>query len=194
MQSPINIDTFAIFPSIKYEQLELNFKNQAMKIENNGHTIELGIAGESILMNRKFALNQMHFHAPSEHTIDGLYSDLEAHFVHTGADGRLAVVGVLFNVGKENLAFETILDHIPEGSSGAGFKINIDDLLPEDKAYYHYIGSLTTPPLTENVEWYVLEEKLEISQEQLIRFQKYYINNNRKTQPVNGRPINYINN
>ncbi len=193
MQSPINIDTKILEPSHTYHELDFNFDSHVHHVSDTGHSIELALTGKSHFMNREFSLLQLHFHAPSEHTVDGKYSDLEAHFVHTGEDGRLAVMGILFNVGEENTAFEILLDEIEDSDLENGFEIALASFLPEDLAYYHYIGSLTTPPLAENVEWYILEEQLEISQEQLNRFHKFYEDNNRDIQDLNDRIITYIN-
>ncbi|ONI46444.1 hypothetical protein AN641_00090 [Candidatus Epulonipiscioides gigas] len=193
MQSPIDINQDIITFSHTYDEPELNFENKVLKVSDTGHSIELDVDGEALLMNRIFSLDQIHFHSPSEHTINGVYSDVEAHFVHKSEDGRLAVIGVLFNVGEENSAFETMLDEIEDEDLTNGFEMQVSELLPEDLAFYHYIGSLTTPPLSENVEWYVLSEQLEISQEQLDRFNEYYIGNSHDTQDLNNRPVKYIN-
>ncbi|WP_305768065.1 carbonic anhydrase family protein [Candidatus Epulonipiscium viviparus] len=192
MQSPIDIDTSIVELSNTYHDPIFNFDTTVQKVADTGHSIELDLDGESILMNREFDLMQIHFHAPSEHTVDGQYSDLEAHFVHAGEDGRLAVVGVLFNLGEENVAFEELLDEVEDEDLENGFEIAIDTFLPDDLSAYHYIGSLTTPPLAENVEWYILAEQLEISEEQLNRFNKFYKDNNRDIQDLNDRVIKYI--
>ncbi|MBD7939662.1 carbonic anhydrase family protein [Cytobacillus sp. Sa5YUA1] len=192
MQSPINITT-ADVEDFDGEELELNYESIGTSVEDNGHSIQVGLSGEAEINNRLFTLKQCHFHAESEHTIDGTYFPIEAHFVHAAQDGRLAVIGVMLTEGQENKAFQQILDAAKENAEGKENvtidSFDVQQLLPSNLDYYHYLGSLTTPPLTENVEWYVLTESVEISKEQIEEFNKYYDDNNRDIQDLNGRKV-----
>lgn len=192
-QSPINIVSNSTEPMEDTGALELNYNNSFVSIEDNGHTIEVKDQdGIATINGRQFLLAQFHFHAPSEHTVDGKRYEMELHLVNKSSSGRLAVLGVFFTIGSENNAFQTILDQIKAGEKvvlPSTTTINIQQLLPQEKGYYHYLGSLTTAPYTENVEWYVLRQPIEISQDQLKVFQKYYSDNYREVQPLYDRVI-----
>ncbi len=192
MQSPINIETSKVEDYLG-DGLELNYDPIGTYVENNGHSIQVGLRGTAEIDDRDFTVTQLHFHAPSEHTLDGKHFPLEGHFVHQAQDGRIAVIGVMYTTGKENAAFQDILDAAKASTKGSK-DVKIDELkvtrlLPKSRSYYHYLGSLTTPPLTENVEWYVLTESVPISKEQLKEFQRYYDHNNRDIQELNDRKV-----
>ncbi|OOB79244.1 MAG: hypothetical protein ATN33_02650 [Epulopiscium sp. Nele67-Bin001] len=192
MQSPIDITTYDAITNNSPTQLLLNYSTTVDDILDTGHAVQVALTGTATLMNREFELLQLHFHSPSEHTIDGEYFDFEAHFVHQAQNGRLAVVGVLFKVGEENVELGEILSRFSNDElSNSDFELNLLNLFPDDQSYYHYTGSLTTPPLTENVEWYVLENSLELSQQQLDEFKLYYDHNSRDIQGLYGRVILY---
>ncbi len=153
-----------------------------------GHGIEIGLKGQAIIDNRLFSLQQFHIHAPSEHLLNDYRFDGEIHFVHQAEDGRMAVIAVFLKAGKTSETFSQILDNVNQDQN---FACNLNDLIPKNKAYYHYLGSLTTPPLTENVEWYILAHPVQLSSKQLAEFHKLYPYNNRQLQPLNGRPVLY---
>lgn len=188
MQSPIAI-TSKTADSIDYPaSLELYYDLNANYVRDTGQGLEVGLTGTAIIANRPFRLQQFHIHAPSEHTLDGESYDGEIHFVHEAADGRLAVIGVFLQLGAPSETFANILSRINDESV---FSCEVTDLLPTNRSYYHYIGSLTTPPLSENVDWYVLEQPMTISAEQLAEFHVHYDHNNRHLQPLNGRHVLY---
>jgi len=160
------------------------------KVVDNGHAVQVDSdSTEAMIRGRHFRLAQFHFHAASEHTIDGKHFPLEGHFVFKAQDGRLAVIGVMFDHGEPNAAAQTVLDDLKPGVAAAQHSIDIGALLPKQRGYYHYLGSLTTPPLSENVEWYVMPSPVSMSQAQLDAFLARYPRNNRKIQPLNGRPV-----
>ena len=170
------------------------YADGAAEVVNNGHTIQINLAdaGKVTLEGVDFKLVQFHFHTPSEEKIRGKNYPLVAHLVHKSADGNLAVVAVLFKQGKENTAMKAIFEGLPteEGKAlklAAGF--NPADMLPADRGYYKYAGSLTTPPCSQGVRWQVLKQPAELSKAQIKAFQKLYKMNARPTQPLNGRMI-----
>ena len=116
-----------------------------------------------------------------------------AHIVHKDSDGHLAVVAVLLKDGAENRFLKSFWDQLPQSAGPeqafANIKVNIADLLPDAKGYYTFMGSLTTPPCTEQVRWFVLKSPVELSEAQIAAFTKLYPNNARPTQPTNGRKI-----
>ena len=192
MQSPINIETGAAEAMIADGSLTLDYADEIIDVIDNGHSIEMEDDGQATIAGRSFELKQFHLHSPSEHTVDGESFPIELHFVHKAQDGRLAVIAVFFKEGATNAAFQAILDDVKanEGSDVAsGLSLNVAELLPTNKSYYHYLGSLTTPPLTENVEWYVMANPVEVSAEQIAAFNEYYEGNNREVQPLGERTI-----
>lgn len=189
-QSPIDIVTEKAEPMKDSGKLEFSYSNLLLDIDDNGHSIQADTTGSAIIDGRTFNLAQLHFHSPSEHTIDGKSFAAEGHFVNKQQDGRIAVIGVLFEEGDKNETFQEILDNIIVNEKNEKkLEINISSIIPENKSYYHYLGSLTTPPLSENVEWYVLKNTIKISKEQIEEFQTHYKGNNRKIQELNNRAI-----
>lgn len=191
-QSPINIQTQEALGAT-LTKIKFDWKDSALNIKNNGHTIQANYdGGSSIEVNGgKFNLLQYHFHTPSEHALNGKLYDMEVHFVHKAADGALAVVGVFFKEGAENKALSTVWNNMPttEGEKKvSGVTISAQDLLPANTSkYYHYMGSLTTPPCNEVVNWYVLENPIEASKAQVKALADLFTVNNRPVQPLNRR-------
>jgi len=142
---------------------------------------------------KRYELKQFHFHHPSEEEIYGKTSPMVAHLVHADADGNLAVVAVLLGTGQASPLIETVWKRLPQQPGPEqifqDLQINIADLLPVKHGYYTFSGSLTTPPCTENVTWFVLREPGSISQEQADSFGKIYPHNARPTQALNGREV-----
>lgn len=193
-QSPIDIVTRDAVPAARNEPGALTFTHTRAPVEavvDNGHAVEVEThATEADIRGRHFTLAQFHFHAQSEHTIDGRHYPLEGHFVFKAQDGRLAVVGVMYQAGAANAQVQTLLDDLSHKTPAAlEHEIDIAGLLPRQRGYYHYLGSLTTPPLTENVEWYVLPAPVTMSKQQIDAFLAHYRHNNRNIQPLNGRPL-----
>ncbi|MCH8623027.1 carbonic anhydrase family protein [Undibacterium sp. TS12] len=190
-QSPIDI----IDSKTKKAALPaLDFKYVAGSAEviNNGHTIQLNLpAGSSMKVGSDEAnLLQFHFHTPSEEKINGKTYPLVAHFVHKNADGKLFVVAALFKTGKENAALAPVFSALPaEGKPNTLASFDPAAVLPENRAYYKFMGSLTTPPCSDGVRWHVLKQPVELSKAQLAAFKKMYPMNARPVQPLNGRVV-----
>jgi carbonic anhydrase len=148
-------------------------------------------SGAKLYIDRKeFQLLQFHFHTPSENTINGKYFPMEAHFVHSTKEKELAVVAVMFKIGKENPTLKKLIEKMPKKVNDTSVvHIKAQDLLPKSLEYYRFNGSLTTPPCTEGVRWFVLKEPLEISKEQLEAFESVMGKNNRPLQSINARII-----
>jgi carbonic anhydrase len=151
--------------------------------------------GSSIAVNGvSLALKQFHFHHPSETAIDGQHYDMELHLVHVDpAANRTAVVSVLIKSGAENPLLHVLLGNVPqtmgEEVTRKKIVINAASFLPADQNYYMYDGSLTTPPCTEPVRWYVMKTVIEASPTQIAAFAKLYPDNARPVQPLDGRTI-----
>lgn len=191
-QSPINI-THSLHANLP--PLDPSYKSSTANIVDNGHTIQINMTpGSTFTIDGKtFELKQFHFHSPSENHIDGKSFPLEGHFVNLDKEGNIAVIAVMFEEGKPNKVLEKVWENMPakEGEKKTLKLENIaKSLLPEDKHYYRFNGSLTTPPCTEGVRWFVLKTPLTISKEQVKKFHHtMHHDNNRPIQPLDARVL-----
>ena len=166
---------------------------------NNGHSIQQNFAsgnGNTITVDgKKYEMRQFHFHHPSEEAIDGKHYDMVAHFVHQRHDGQYAVIGVLIKEGKPNSLITTLWENLPaekeKANKSAAVEVNAIHLIPAKHTYYRYKGSLTTPPCTEGITFFILDTPMELSKEQIAKFAEYYPDNARPDQPLNGRTIEH---
>lgn len=188
-QSPIDIQTKEVQFLAEENEVILSFESSRPEFLNNGQNLQLLGRGQALLNHRHYSFIQMHFHADSEHTINGKAFPLEGHFVFQSANGQLAVVAVFYQIGKHNTDFEQTLEQFAVQTEISNELFSVTELFPKEKSYYHYLGSLTTPPLTEGVEWYLLSIPVEVGHEQVERFIQIHGKNNRQIQPLNGRPI-----
>ena len=191
MQSPIDIRGAkdADLPAISFD-----YKPARLKVIDNGHTIQVNYAPGSTIDvgGTRYELVQFHFHKPSEEKIDGKAHAMVAHLVHKGSDGALAVVAVLLDPGKDNATLRTIWAHLPkqkDKESAPAATIDAAGLLPADKGYYTFAGSLTTPPCSEGVRWFVLKRPMTLAASEVHAFSRLYPMNARPTQPLNGRAL-----
>ncbi len=191
-QSPIDINQVI---DGKLPELKFNFHNDTKTIVNNRHTIQITVkdSDDFTLDGHAFVLKQFHFHAPSENHLFGKAFPLEAHFVHANAAGELAVVAVMFQQGAENSTLRPLIDSVPERQDRVEVmkqRVDLAGLFPQDKHYYRFSGSLTTPPCTEGVRWLVMKQPVSLSAEQLMTFQQALKQaNNRPLQPLHGRVV-----
>ena len=169
-----------------------------MNLINNGHTIQVtnDVPMIAIIDGEEYELVQYHFHAPSEHTVDGRHLPLEGHLVHQSTSGNLAVVGVLVEEGVHDSLWEIILSALPEKPGDVrhleNLDLDTDDIRPPPTTYYQYMGSLTTPPCSENVRWIVNAEIRQISPEQMQKILLHLHENNRPVQPLNERTLTLV--
>jgi len=192
LQSPIDIVGAkpAKLPPIKF-----NYQASPLKIIDNGHTIQVNYAPGSFIVvgGVRYELAQFHFHHPSEEKIAGKAHEMVAHLVHKNAEGKLAVVAVLIDKGGASELIGTLWKNIPhekeKEATIAGATIDVTQLLPENKDYYTFKGSLTTPPCSEGVTWFVLKAPVKIADAEVAAFAKIYPLNARPVQPLNGRTI-----
>lgn len=190
-QSPIDIvgPVKAQLPALK-----IDWPKRPETIVNNGHTIQLNFPeGDTLVLGEvKYNLLQVHFHRPSEHLVGGKSFAMEAHFVHRNDAGGLAVVGVLMTGGAANEAFAKIIATMP-AAEGPAVKadagIDPNALLPAERSYYRYPGSLTTPPCAEIVEWLLLTTPITVAEADIAAFAKLYQLNARPAQKDNRRTV-----
>jgi len=190
-QSPINLSGMleAELPPIQFD-----YHLVSTEMLDNGHTEQVNLKkGSSITIdNTTFELKQFHFHTPSENNINGHSFPLEAHFVHASKDGELAVIAVMFKEGQANQALNELWAQMPKhnGEHKVIHAKHLDALIPTDRDYYRFNGSLTTPPCTEGVRWFVMKHPVTISKEQIKQFENVmHMHNNRPLQPINARAI-----
>lgn len=187
-QSPVNLKWSA---PVKGGDMHFSYESSKLKIIDNGHTLQVNFEpGSKInIRGQDYSLLQMHFHTNSEHQLSGKSFPMELHFVHKNDQGQLAVLGVFLQVGRPNTHVEKLWKNWPfvknQEVEIKEESINPIVLLPKQLTYYHYSGSLTTPPCSEGVNWNVLNNPIEISQEQLDAFRTRY--------PVNARPVQALN-
>ncbi len=190
-QSPIDITQST---RQKLPPLQFDYPTAPLKLANDGHTVRVRFdRGQLRIGPQRYTLLQFHFHTPGGDRIAGEDFPMAAHLLHKSASGQLLVVVVLFRLGAENPLLSTLLPLIPahagEATPLAGNMIDVNRLLPRQKGYYRYQGSLTAPPCTEGVDWIVLKEPLTLSAAQLARYRALFADNARAVQPLNGRTV-----
>lgn len=170
MQSPIDLAKANERANVA---VALNYLPVPLTILNNGHTIQFTVEnGSAITLDRiSYKLSQVHFHTPSEHHNGGATYPLEAHFVHKSDAKTLAVIGVMFEVGAANTTLQAIIDNMPKTKTPAhtiaGVVIDPASLQPGDHGLVRYMGSLTTPPCDEGVNWMVMTHAMTASKAQI---------------------------
>ena len=194
-QSPIQI----IKGKKKTHQISFNYMKSHEVVLNLGHTVELKYdEGSNITLDKKnYQLIQMHFHTPSEHWIKKKKFIMEAHLVHQSSDGNYAVVAVLFEEGIENDFLSKFIKDIPEKKETETEKnqsIQIADILPKEKAFFMYSGSLTTPPYTEGVRWLIFQMSQKCTLQQSDAIKKVEGFNARNLQKLNHRKVEIFKN
>ncbi|MBE4609228.1 carbonic anhydrase [Vibrio navarrensis] len=189
-QSPINI---AQPVEAEMKALELNYAGQAVSVINNGHALQAGVSGNNFLNvdGKSFELKQFHFHTPSENVVKGKQYPLEAHFVHADSEGNLAVVAVMYDTGRQNPLLSELTAKMPTVGEQVTLShaFDVAALLPKQQDYYRFNGSLTTPPCSEGVRWFVLKQASELSSSQTEQLMSVMGHNNRPLQPLNARTV-----
>jgi len=191
-QAPVNIVT----SNVQQKSLPVSLKpdypaTSGDVVVNTGTTIQVNTSGGLKIGNQAYKLLQYHFHTPSEEAINGVHFKMNVHLVHQNAAGKLAVIGVNFKEGAKNTYLDSFWSKLPR-TKGAKVVLNLPSLsgiLPANLGYFTYAGSLTTPPCSEGVQFYILKDPVSISVEQLSTFQKLYPMNARPLQPLNERVI-----
>ena len=204
-QSPIDIVPGNAIAA-RFIPLLFKYNPTPLKIANTGHYVEVPYDPTSFLYvgtqpTDVYQLVQFHFHAPSEHTVNGVRYDAELHLVHNNSIGETVVIGVLLASSSAGLPiFEAIMANSPTSPEEieVSGEVNVFDLLPSRKAFYRYAGSLTTPACSESVQWFLMQNPVPITPGALAKlhsiismFPNYggYANNNRPIANQNGRPV-----
>jgi carbonic anhydrase len=175
IQSPVNFKKLPAHPT-SARKLSIDYDaNTTGSIFNNGHTIEVETEGSNTLTldGVPYELSQFHFHTASEHRVEGRGFDMELHLVHTADDGSNAVIGVFLKRGRSSRALAPIFASLPNDVSvhhPLDAPFDPAAFLPRSRAHYRYVGSLTTPPCTEGVQWVVMSEPVTVSDEDMAQF------------------------
>lgn len=213
-QSPVDIQNQK--PADLYP-LRFQYQSLPLRVINNGHTLQanydtankeqsINIGGKPYPMHTKpvynstlmlgdvpYKLIQFHFHTPSEHARKGERYAMEVHLVHKNAGGNLAVVSVLLKRGRQNPTLQKMLDNVSGSINKVNaiqdVNVNASDLLPRSHQLFHYSGSLTTPPCSENVNWFVMKTPMEVSDNQVNRFETLIGRNARPLQSMHWRSM-----
>ena len=191
-QSPIDLKGLV---EAELKPLKLDYKAGVADIVNNGHTVQVNYApGSSLAVDGvAFELKQFHFHSPSENRVNGKQFPLEGHLVHADKDGNLAVVAVMFQEGAANALLTRLWEKMPNKAgekSALPTALTVSQMLPKERNYYRFNGSLTTPPCSEGVRWFVMKTLATASKGQIQQFSKAVgVANNRPIQATNARAI-----
>jgi len=190
-QSPIDIQDGI---KVQLEPIVFDYRPGPFRVVDNGHTVQVNVApGSSIeVLGRRYELVQFHFHRPSEERVDGKQFDMVVHLVHKDPEGRLAVVAVLLERGSAQPVVQSVWNNLPlEKNDEVAVRTALDPsgLLPADRSYYTYMGSLTTPPCREGVLWMVMKNPQPVSPDQIGIFTRLYPMNARPIQTSSGRLI-----
>ncbi len=184
-QSPISLEESNLLPAapihFRYGTLSAN------SVETSRGLLISAAPDHVLELNQdRFQLIQFHFHSPSEHEINHRRADAELHFVHRNDKNQLLVVAVLLEEGQPNLALASLLR---SATTASATLLDLNQLLPSTTEHYQYVGSLTTPPCTEGVQWIVMRSPLSLSAEQIVQLHKYVHDNNRPLQSLNHRAV-----
>ena len=194
-QSPIDIEGTR---KARLPPLAFHYKPGPLNLVNNGYTavrVDYAPGNGNVLSvgGKSYELTQFHFHHPSEEEVGGQRFDMVLHLMHQAADGAVAGVAIPLKAGKANATVERLWAHMPKVAGGAhviaGVTIDPAGLIPAAKGYYSYDGSVTAPPCSEHVTWFVLKTPLEVSADEIARFAALYPHDVRPLQPLNGRVV-----
>lgn len=209
-QSPIDIVTAKAVPNPNLDTLSRVYTPANATLHNNGKDIVMTFeqGGEPVMPGsinittadgtvKEFRFKMIHWHAPGEHTIDGKRFPLELHMVHVNDQGDKAVIGILYKMGKPDPLYDQLTEKLRELKTTptvAAGVVELKSLQKRTGSYFRYMGSLTTPPCTENVVWNILGKGRELSQEQLqLITAPLPQQDNRPPQPLNGRLVAFYN-
>jgi len=190
-QSPIDLqDPIAA----RLPPAKVHWRPTPLSVVNPGFNMALNPEPGSfmVLDGRRFDLLAVHFHQPGEHKLAGQGFPMSVHAVHRHANGDLAVLGLLVVEGAANPVLQPLWATLPlsRGQRARSDTIvRLPDLLPRRRDQYRYAGSLTTPPCTENVNWVLMVDPIELSKEQLSAYVSAFPPHARPVQPLNRRYV-----
>jgi len=194
-QSPIDIRGARLNKAL--QPIEFHYIAGPVRLEHTGNTIRVYPDPGSYIVagGVRYELVQFHFHHPGEEAVQGKLTDMDIHLVHKSADGKQAVIAIRLTEDRTtppNAVLATLWQHLPT-KAGTSEKVaemvNPGGLLPADRGYWTYMGSLTAPPCTEGVRWFIFEQEMTLSRDQLRAFAALFKINSRPLQDPHGRRI-----
>ena len=193
-QSPIDIHGARL--NKKLQPIEFHYMAASLDLENTGNLIVAHVRPGSYIVadGMRYDLQQFEFHHPSESAVNGKLTDMDVQLLHKSSDGKMAIVEVRMALDRSspNAVLATLWQHLPKT---AGAKEKVEDMvnprgfLPADRGYWTYMGSLTTPPCTEGVRWFVFENDITVSLDQIRAYTYLFRLNSRPLQDTHGRRI-----
>jgi carbonic anhydrase len=192
LQSPIDIRGAKLNKALT--PIEFHYISGPVTLLNTGHTIRVNVTPGSYILagGARYDLVEFHFHHPAEDLVEGKLSDMVIDLVHKDAAGELAIISVRLNEGRVNGSLAALWPSLPR-NPGASTTVqdvfNPLGLLPGDRSYWTYMGSITVPPCTEGVRWFAMQIPTELAQDQLEAFGRLYPDNARPVQATRGRKI-----
>ncbi|KAJ0783878.1 putative carbonic anhydrase [Helianthus annuus] len=201
LQSPIDLTHKRVQTTSSLGRLDRDYKYANATLINRGHDMMLrwaGGAGHITINGTEYQLNQLHWHTPTEHTVNGRRYNLELHLVHQSTDGKIAVVGIMYKIGRPDSTLSLMEPYFKALASTKGVEMSVGIVDPREikigsRKYYRYIGSLTTPPCYQNVIWTIVKKVRTVSREQLHSIHGAVHDgaeaNSRPIQPLNNRWI-----
>jgi carbonic anhydrase len=193
-QSPVDIRGAHLDKAL--QPIEFHYIAGPVTLVNDGRTVSATVDPGSYIVagGVRYQFKRFEFHHPSEEAIKGKLADLEVDLIHEGADGKTAIIAIRFNQerGDPNAVLAQLWPHLPKAANASqkvSDEVNAAGFLPGDRGYWTYMGSLTSPPCTEGVRWFVYEDELTISRDQLRTYTSLFRMNSRPLQDLHGRSI-----
>lgn len=193
-QSPVDIRGARLNTAL--QPIDFHYIGGAVTVENTGNMIVVHVDPGSYIVadGTRYNLDRFEFHHPSEHAVRGRLTDMDVELVHKSADGKMAMVAVRLTLdrGEPNATLATLWEHLPQTphtTEKVTAMVNPGGFLPTDRGYWTYMGSLTTPPCTEGVRWFVMEQPISISRYQLQAVERLFRVSSRPLQDLHGRRI-----
>jgi carbonic anhydrase len=193
MQAPIDIRHAE---RLRLDNLQMNYQPADLDIINDCNQYRIALKfpdNDWLVMGKKpYNLAEILFREPGENAVNGKRPRMSVQFVHYSPEGVFLIIEVPVVAGKENALIKTLWKHIPapgKENKVGGVKIDAADLLPADRSFYRYPGSLTTPICNEVVTWVVMKNPIELSEAQIAEYAQHYHHTARPLQPVNDRPV-----
>jgi carbonic anhydrase len=196
MQSPVDITRSKNMPIPPLAALEFHYQPAQLDMVNdcNKYLIKVRFPENLWLKvaRKPYRLSEIDFHEPGENAVNGKRAPMSLQLVHLSPEATFLIIEVPVVIGKENPVIKTLWEHIPSGGKEQvveGVKINAMDLLPADRGFYTFRGSLTNPVCNEGVAWFLMKNSIEMSEAQIAQYRKYYHNSARPLQPLKDRPV-----
>ena len=196
LQTPIDISKSEKVSVALLRPLLFNYQPAELDMVNdcNGYQLKLRFPPNWWLKvgKKPYRLSEVRFREPGETAVNGKRPPMALQLVHLTPEANLLIVEVPVVVGKENPIIKTLWERIPYPGKEVVIpfiKINVMDLLPSDRGFYRFPGSLTAPTCYEVVQWYLMKNPIEMSEAQINQYRKYYQNAARPLQPLNDRPL-----